>query len=357
MTVVEADTWLSLPIREVAPLQRGFDLPTSKIQEGNFPVVYSNGIERFHSKAMVRGPGVVTGRSGTLGKVHYVKSEFWPHNTSLWVTNFKGNDPKYVYYLFSYIGFKRFASGSGVPTLNRNDAHNFEVCLPSSCKEQGAIADALSDADALIEGLESLIAKKRAIKQGAMQELLTGRRRLPGFDGEWEKKTLGVLAQMKSGEGITSRDIDNVSPFPCYGGNGLRGYTARYTHEGRYALIGRVGALCGNLNIVEGRFFASEHAIVVEPMQGVSIDWLALVLDAMRLNRLSEASAQPVLTVSKLEKLEIATPTNQQEQVEIAKIISDLSAEIEALSARLQKARQIKQGMMQELLTGRIRLV
>lgn len=233
----------------------------------------------------------------------------------------------------------------------------FQLALPPTITEQEAIAEALSDADALIESLESLIAKKRAIKQGAMQELLFGQRRLPGFDGDWATKPLGSFASMKSGEGITSKNINDSMPYPCYGGNGLRGYASRYTHDGRYALIGRVGALCGNLNIVDGRFFASEHAIVVTPIDNVCVDWLALVLDQMRLNRFSEASAQPVLTVTKLEKLELAVPPSKDEQMAIANLISDLNAELGALDKRLTKARQVKQGMMQDLLTGKVRLV
>ena len=269
-------------------------------------------------------------------------------------------DPAFSGYAFRapYVRGQIVSKGQGAVRANIGQSDLKTVLVPRpQPQEQQAIAAALSDADALIEGLERLIAKKRAIKQGAMQELFSGRRRLAGFSEEWTIKPLGDLARMKSGEGITSKNINNFSPFPCYGGNGLRGYAARYTHDGRYALIGRVGALCGNLNIVDGRFFASEHAIVVTPMNDVSVDWLALALDQLQLNRFSEASAQPVLTVSKLEKLEIGVPPSKDEQVAIASIIFDLTADLEALDVRLAKVRQIKQGMMQELLTGRVRLV
>lgn len=250
-----------------------------------------------------------------------------------------------------------WSGGAAQPNLGGRDLARFTVNLPCSLGEQKVIAEALSDADALIEGLEKLIAKKRLIKQGAMQELLTGKRRLPGFSGEWKTVRLGSLCSLKSGEGITSKSINDFSPYPCYGGNGLRGYTATYTHTGRYALIGRVGALCGNVNLVDGHFFASEHAIVATPLDAVCIDWLALVLDDLRLNRFSEASAQPVLTVSKLERLEVSAPIQREEQKEIAGVIAALDTELVALDAKLAKARQIKHGMMQELLTGRIRLV
>jgi type I restriction enzyme S subunit len=172
------EDWDVREIGNFAPMQRGFDLPAEQRKNGKFPVVYSNGIVNFHEKYQVTGPGVVTGRSGTLGKVHYVESNFWPHNTSLWVTKFNGSHPKFVYFLFTYIGFERFASGSGVPTLNRNDAHKFMFYIPNAIEEQTAIATILSDMDTEIQTLQQRLSKTRQIKQGMMQELLTGKTRL-----------------------------------------------------------------------------------------------------------------------------------------------------------------------------------
>jgi type I restriction enzyme S subunit len=169
--------WETKRLGEVAPLQRGFDLPTNQIRPGLYPVVYSNGILQYHHQRMVRGPGVVTGRSGTIGKVHFIERDYWPHNTALWVTSFRVNDPKFVFYLFTHIDFTRFVSGSGVPTLNRNDVHQHVIACPTP-REQTAIATVLSDMDAEIAALEARRDKTRAIKQGMMQQLLTGRVRL-----------------------------------------------------------------------------------------------------------------------------------------------------------------------------------
>jgi type I restriction enzyme S subunit len=170
--------WETRPLGEVAPLQRGFDLPTSMLQHGPYPVVYSNGVLNHHSAFQAKGPGVVTGRSGTIGKVTFVQQDFWPHNTTLWVTSFKGNNPRFVSYLYTRIGLDRFATGSGVPTLNRNDVHAFKVRIPTTNNEQTAIASVLSNMDAEITSLEARREKTRALKQGMMQELLTGRIRL-----------------------------------------------------------------------------------------------------------------------------------------------------------------------------------
>lgn len=170
--------WETKRLGEIAPLQRGFDLPTSELRAGPFPVVYSNGVLNFHVSFQADGPGVVTGRSGTIGKVTFVEGPYWPHNTALWVTSFKNNDPRFVFYLYKRIGFARFATGSGVPTLNRNDVHSFGAAIPPSLPEQTAIAAVLSDMDAEIAALEARREKTRQIKRGMMQELLTGRTRL-----------------------------------------------------------------------------------------------------------------------------------------------------------------------------------
>jgi type I restriction enzyme, S subunit len=128
--------WEVKTIKDVAPLQRGFDLPSREIEKGIFPVVYSNGIVNYNKTYKVKGPGVVTGRSGTIGNITYVDKDFWPHNTSLWVTNFRNCIPKYIFYLFKYIDLKKFSSGSGVPTLNRNDVHEYKNPPSSSTRTE-----------------------------------------------------------------------------------------------------------------------------------------------------------------------------------------------------------------------------
>jgi len=173
---------------------------------------------------------------------------------------------------------------------------------------------------------------------------------------DWEATRLREICSMKSGESITGADIDRSSQYPCYGGNGLRGFTKRYTHDGCYSLIGRQGALCGNVIGAAGKFFASEHAIVVTALASTDIRWLTVVLGKMRLNQYSESSAQPGLSVSKLLDLVVVRPPTDTEQKAIAEALSDADALIESLDQLIAKKRQIKQGAMQELLTGKRRL-
>jgi type I restriction enzyme, S subunit len=123
--------WELLALGEVLTLQRGFDLPVSKRKDGAFPIYASTGINGYHAEAKVKGPGVVTGRSGSLGTVMYVPEDFWPLNTSLWIKEFKKVGPLYAFHLLSGLHLEQYNGGAAVPTLNRNDVHRIEVLCPS----------------------------------------------------------------------------------------------------------------------------------------------------------------------------------------------------------------------------------
>jgi type I restriction enzyme S subunit len=169
--------WAVKKFANVCPLQRGFDLPKTELKKGKYSVVYSNGILNYHNEFKVKGPGVVTGRSGTLGKVTFVCGDFWPHNTSLWVTDFFDCYPRFIYYLLCFIGLDKYGTGTGVPTLNRNVVHETNVALPP-ISEQKQIASILSAFDDYIEQYQHQKEGYIALKKGLMQKLLTGQIRV-----------------------------------------------------------------------------------------------------------------------------------------------------------------------------------
>jgi type I restriction enzyme S subunit len=145
---------------------------------GGVPIITSSGIDdTTHAESRVRGPGVITGRYGTIGEVFFVESDFWPLNTTLFVRNFHGNDPLFASYLLRTVDFQSHAGKSGVPGVNRNDLHKEQVSYPPP-DEQRAIAAVLTDMDAELTALEARRDKTRLLKQGMMQELLTGKTRL-----------------------------------------------------------------------------------------------------------------------------------------------------------------------------------
>ena len=165
------DPWEQRKLGEVAPLQRGFDLPVSQMISGPYPVVMSNGVGGWHSKYAVKGPGVVTGRSGTIGGLQYIEGDFWPHNTSLWVTSFNSNEPKFIYWLYSSMNLERFGSGSGVPTLNRNDVHDQLIGVPCNIAEQRQIGAFFDCLDSLITLHQRKLELLRNIKKSMLDKM------------------------------------------------------------------------------------------------------------------------------------------------------------------------------------------
>jgi len=132
----DAQAWPRMKFEQVSVLQRGHDLTAQERKPGPYPVVTSSGIVGTHDDFRARGPGVVTGRSGSVGRVHYIKEDFWPHNTALYVKDFKGNNPIYVFYLLQWVNVKAVSSGTGVPTLDRKEVHKLIVSHPSVLEQE-----------------------------------------------------------------------------------------------------------------------------------------------------------------------------------------------------------------------------
>jgi len=131
--------------------QRGYDLPKSEFQNGIVPVISSNGVLGFHNIVKAKAPGITIGRSGTVGLPHYIEVDFFPHNTSLYIKDFRGNHPRYIYYLIKTLRLNDYKSGSGVPTMNRNHLHPIKVNAYLDIVEQQKIASVLSSLDLKIE--------------------------------------------------------------------------------------------------------------------------------------------------------------------------------------------------------------
>jgi type I restriction enzyme S subunit len=195
---------------------------------------------------------------------------------------------------------------------------------------------------------------KTTPQQSDGKPALTPKLRFPEFrDAEgWEKRPLSFACQMQAGKFVSASEIKEQNAqglYPCYGGNGLRGYTATFTHSGNYSLIGRQGALCGNVKIGVGQFHATEHAVVVTPKDGIKGDWLFYLLDLLNLNRFATGQAQPGLSVDVLEKLPIAIPNKESEQQKIAECLGSVDELIAAQARKLDALKTHKKGLMQQL--------
>lgn len=249
----------------------------------------------------------------------------------------------------------RGSSGSMVK-IDRGILESFPVSVPS-ISEQRAITLALSDMDALLNNIDQLIAKKRDIQQAAMQQILTGQRRLPGFSDEWEVANLGEISFISKGEQLSQRG-DATGLVPHFnGGVSASSYTDTANTPKDTIAISEGGNSCGFVQFITTPFWCGGHCYAVRP-RGIENLFLYFALKGKQdsIMGLRVGSGLPNIQKSALNSFQIALPSNRDEQTAIATILSDMDTELAALETRQDKARQLKQGMMQELLTGGIRL-
>jgi type I restriction enzyme S subunit len=173
----------------------------------------------------------------------------------------------------------------------------------------------------------------------------------------WEVQKLKQIARLRSGDGITAFQIEAMGEFPVYGGNGLRGYTSRHTHSGDFILIGRQGALCGNINYATGQFFASEHAVVVHPRCRFAVRWLGELLRVMNLNQYSIAAAQPGLSVERIEILQLPVPPFDEQEVIVRALdaqTAELNEAISAIGRKIALLQEFRTRLIADVVTGKL---
>ena len=173
--------------------------------------------------------------------------------------------------------------------------------------------------------------------------------RFKGFEDDWEQRKLGEVTQkFKSGNSLKADKISESGAYPVYGGNGLRGYTSTYNHEGEFALIGRQGALCGNMNYFIGKAYFTEHAVAVEADENNNTRFMYYMLDTMNLGQYSDQSAQPGLAVNKLIKLENMFP-KKEEQIKIENYFQSIDHLITLHQRKLEKLQLVKKSMLEKM--------
>ena len=180
---------------------------------------------------------------------------------------------------------------------------------------------------------------------------------LGDLPGHWEVRRLKTLCSMKSGDGITAMSIEPTGEYPVYGGNGLRGYTSNYTHDGSFALIGRQGALCGNIHIARGQFWASEHAVVATIYSGHVLEWFGAILGVMNLNQYSIAAAQPGLAVDRVLNLWLPVPPSEEQAVitrYIAQQIVSIDTAINRARRQIDLLGEYRARLIADVVTGKL---
>jgi type I restriction enzyme, S subunit len=370
------DGWKRKNLGEVITLQRGFDLPEQDRIHGTIPIISSSGITGFHNESKVSPPGIVTGRYGTIGKVFLVDVNFWPLNTSLWVKDFYGNDHRYVYYLLQSIDYKKLSDKTGVPGINRNDVHKLRVLLPPLL-EQCRIGEMLGVWDESIDLLEKLIGRVRSRKQGLMQQLLTGKKRFKEFEGsEYSIVKLSEVAKIR--RGASPRPIQDPKWFAETGRGWvrIRDVTASDTYllkTSQYLsnlaveksvkvdpcdLIMSICATIGVPRIVGIPACIHDGFVVFREFEQ-QIDKFFLYhyinLISAKISDSGQPGTQKNINTTIVGNIEVPR-FSLPEQEKIAAVLSAADEEISTLEKQLAAYKQQKLGLMQQLLTGRIRI-
>ena len=307
------------------------------IDDGKYLVYGANGVigryDKYnHEKAQL----LITCRGATCGAVNISEPFSWINGNAMVINPKDENlDLKYLAYIFqSEVNFNKVITGSAQPQITRQSLLPVIFPLPPTLAEQQRIVNrietmfakldqAQEKAQAVLDNFET---RKAAILHKAFTgELTANWRKENGMsDDSWEEKTLGEAMHLQAGKNISankiSKENNNTNQYPCFGGNGIRGYVDTFNNEGSFPIIGRQGALCGNLNFATGKFYATEHAVVVSCPSTINPIWAYYTLKTMNLNQYATATAQPGLAVSNIVKLNIFVPSLSEQQ-EIVRIL------------------------------------
>lgn len=333
--------------------------------KGIYPYYGASGIVDYVNGYLFDDDLILLGEDGenilsrNLPLAFRVSGKVWVNNHAHVMKPLSSADIDFLTAYLESLDYRDYNTGTAQPKLNKQSCLRIPVALPP-IEEQRAIAQTLSNADARIAGLEAVIAKKRDLKHAAMQQLLTGKTRLLGFSGEWEVKRLGELAHIKTGK-RNNQDKKEAGDFPFF----VRSETVEridsYSHDCEAILVPGEGNIGNIFHYINGKFDVHQRVYAItqfaENVSGKYVHlWMRMNFGAHAMQNTVKATVDS-LRLPTFQNFQLLMPPTIDEQTAIAEILSDMDAELAALDAEAEKARTIKQGMMQNLLTGKVRLV
>lgn len=378
--------WQVLKLNDVAKYRRGsfpqpygldkwyddtFGKPFIQVFDVSNEMRLKNDTKRKISKeaqelsVFVKKGSVVLTIQGSIGRVAVTQYDAYMDRTLLLFKSFIVPIDKYYFIYALFVLFEKEkikAPGGTIKTITKEKLSDFLITVPS-ISEQIAIAKVLVDTDKLIETLEKLIAKKKAIKLGAMQDLLTGKKRLPGFSGEWEEKRLGDIFEITRGQVLATSKISKEKiadyQYPVYSSqtqnNGLLGYYNDYLFENCITWT-TDGANAGDVNYRKGKFYCTNVCGVLKSISGYANNCVATAFNMVSKKYVSYVG-NPKLMNNVVAGIHVHLPSSIKEQLAISRVLKDIKLEIDCLEQKRSKCLNIKIGMMQQLLTGKIRLI
>ena len=374
--------WEVMQLRRAIMFQRGHDLPTDAREEGDVPVVSSAGISAAHSNAIARAPGIVTGRTGTIGQFHLIDQDYWPHNTTLYSIDLHENAPRFLQYLLIHVSprFLMHAVKTAVPCVDRNDVHADRTAVPP-VSEQRAIASFL---DRETAGIDALVAKKQRLiellreKRGALISQAVTRGLTPNvpmkdsgvewlgqIPAHWEIKAVWTLFDLGRGRVLSHEDIqDNPGPFPVYSSqtehDGVMGYLANYDFDGEYLTWTTDGAKAGSVFLRQGRFNCTNVCGTLRAARSVAVN-SSFFRDALSMATgwYVRHDINPKLMNDVMARIRVPVPPFIEQRA-IADYVDRETARIDALVEKAREAidllKELRAALISAAVTGRIDL-
>jgi type I restriction enzyme S subunit len=354
-------------------------LPSGKLQNGEISsaekFITKEGLDRSSTKWIKENTVLVALTGATCANIGYLKFKACANQSVVAIDEFKDKtNSRFLYYIFLNMRKQILTHQTGGAQAGINDGNvkNLYLTLPS-LSEQTQIANYLDYKTGLIDSIiaqkEDLIKKLKEQRQAIINEAVTkglnpdvklkdsGIEWLGKIPEHWVVCKIKHLVELKSGNFISANEIEPQGKYPVYGGNGLRGFTNKHTHYGSYILIGRQGALCGNINYAHNQFWATEHAVVTTFKTIMNLDYFGELLRSMNLNQYNESAAQPGLAVGKIENLNIPK-ISIDEQEKIASFIKlriNLTKTLICKNMKqIEKLKEYRQSLISEAVTGKI---
>lgn len=366
--------WEVMKIGELLGMEYGKGLIEEMREKGKFPVVGSNGIVGYHNRYCVKGPGIVIGRKGTIGAVTWVEPDFWPIDTTYYIELIRNDMSKrWLYYKLTSLNLEKLNMATGIPGLNRNIVYSSLIGIPS-LEEQKIIAEILTNVDDAIKKSDMVIDKTKQLKKGLMQELLTrgiGHKKFKKTEiGEipvdWQVVKLGNVASINMGQSPSSSnyfDYENGLPFF----QGKTEFGDKYPSIGKWCnsptkiaekgdILISVRAPVGDINIAPARCCIGRGLAAIRGTQSDNI-FLFFLMNYYKktLAQVGQGGTFEAINRDVLYELLIPFPP-LPEQKKIAEILTRVDEEIDKAVENREKMSTIKRGLMQVLLTGRVRV-
>lgn len=335
--------WKNGELGDFVTLKRGFDLPQQKREDGQVPIFSSSGITGTHSTAMVKAPGVITGRYGTIGEVFYAAKDFWPLNTTLFVEDFHGNDAKFIYYFLKTLEWSKFTSASAVPGINRNTVHKEIVSLPD-IETQRRIASTFSMFDEKIKINTEINDNLQQQAQAIYSSMF-----IDNPDPAWSHGHLSDLITVKYGKDH-KKLADGI--YPVYGSGGIMRYVERPLYNKESVLIPRKGTL-NNVMYVNQPFWSVDTMFYTEMKLPNVAKFVYHFVKAKDLASMNAGSAVPSMTTDILNAMEVVIPSASALE-EFESLVAPMYEAMEANDVQSKALSQMRDTLLPKLMSGKI---